>query len=192
MPIAGGRSQKFQFWTKEEFYKFIEEVNDNILLCMSYKMLYWCGIREGELLALTKRDFDFEKHIVSITKTFSKEKDREMITRPKTLRSIRKVWMPGILSDELLIFLRENMIQDDQRIFTISKSGLNKQLKKYAAKVGVTPIRIHDLRHSHVSLLIHMGFLQLQLGSESDTKVKELHFIMHICFLVWKKRWRNS
>ena len=100
--------------------------------------------------------------------------------------------MPGILSDELLIFLRENLIQDDQRIYTISKSGLNKRLKKYVAKAGVTPIRIHDLRYSHVSFLIRMGFLQFQLGSESDTKVKKLHFIMHICFQVWKKRWRNS
>lgn len=49
------------FWTKEEYKKFSFEMMDKPVSFYAFEMLYWCGIREGELLALTADDFDFEK-----------------------------------------------------------------------------------------------------------------------------------
>ena len=49
----------------------------------AFEMLYWCGIREGELLALTPADFNFEKGTVSITKSYQRIKGRDVITTPK-------------------------------------------------------------------------------------------------------------
>ena len=49
------------FWTKEEYKKFSFEMMDKPVSFYAFEMLYWCGIREGELLALTAADFDFEK-----------------------------------------------------------------------------------------------------------------------------------
>lgn len=46
----------------------------------AFEMLYWCGIREGELLALTPADFDFEKQTVSITKSYQRIKGQDIIT----------------------------------------------------------------------------------------------------------------
>ena len=48
------------FWTKDEYLKFADAMMDKPLSYYAFEMLYWCGIREGELLALTPTDFDFE------------------------------------------------------------------------------------------------------------------------------------
>ena len=57
------------FWTKEEYQKFAEEMMDKPISYYAFQMLYWTGIREGELLALTPADFDFERGTVKISKT---------------------------------------------------------------------------------------------------------------------------
>ena len=44
------------------------------------------------------------------------------------------------------------------RIFTVTKSYLHHEMDRGAKAAGVKRIRIHDLRHSHISLLIDMGF----------------------------------
>ena len=56
------------FWTSEEYKKFSEAVMDKSLSFYAFEMLYWCGIREGELLALRPADFDFEKKTLRINK----------------------------------------------------------------------------------------------------------------------------
>ena len=67
----------------------------------AFERLYWTGIREGELLALTPVDFDFEKQTVSITKSYQRMKGRDVITDPKTPKSNRVVQMPSFLCDEI-------------------------------------------------------------------------------------------
>lgn len=71
------------FWTKEEYEKFAEEMMDKTLSYYAFEMLYWCGIREGELLALTPEDFDFEAKTVRINKTYHKIEDEDVVTPPK-------------------------------------------------------------------------------------------------------------
>ena len=62
------------FWTKEEYQKFAEEMMDKPVSYYAFQMLYWTGIREGELLALTPADFDFERGTVKISKTYQRLK----------------------------------------------------------------------------------------------------------------------
>lgn len=62
--------REMTFWTSEEYPKFSEAIMDKPLSFYAFEMLYWCGIRKGELLALTPSDFDFEKMTVSITKAY--------------------------------------------------------------------------------------------------------------------------
>lgn len=56
-----------------------------------YEVLYWCGVREGEMLALTLGDIDFHNKTISISKTLSIIHGKEYITSPKTVSSIRTV-----------------------------------------------------------------------------------------------------
>ena len=55
------KHREMLFWTKEEYLKFADAMMDKPVSFYAFEMLYWCGIREGELLALTPADFDFEK-----------------------------------------------------------------------------------------------------------------------------------
>mgnify|MGYP000037270152 CR=1 FL=1 len=66
---------------------------DKPLSFYAFEMLYWCGIREGELLALTPADFDFDKRTVSINKTFQHTGGKDIITPPKTEKSNRIITM---------------------------------------------------------------------------------------------------
>ena len=60
------------FWTKEEYQKFAAEMMDKPVSFYAFEMLYWCGIREGELLALTPADFDFQNSTVRINKSYQR------------------------------------------------------------------------------------------------------------------------
>ena len=72
------------FWTKEEYLKFIECVKDKPISYYAFQILYWCGIREGELLALTPADIDFENKKLHITKSYQYINGEDIITDPKT------------------------------------------------------------------------------------------------------------
>lgn len=57
--MGSEEQREMLFWTKEEYLKFADAMMDKPLSYYAFEMLYWCGIREGELLALTPSDFDF-------------------------------------------------------------------------------------------------------------------------------------
>lgn len=153
------KNREMQFWTKEEYLKFAGAMMDKPLSYYAFEMLYWCGLREGELLALTPSDFDFEKRTGSITKSYQRLNGQDLITTPKTEKSNRVITMPKFLSDEIQDYLKMLYdIEPDARMFTVTKSYLYREMERGAKEAGVKRIRVHDLRHSHVSLLIDMGF----------------------------------
>lgn len=147
------------FWTKEEYQKFAVEMMDKPVSFYAFEMLYWCGIREGELLALTPADFDLDKRTVTINKTFQHTGGKDIITPPKTEKSNRTITMPRFLADEMQEYLKMQYdIGLDDRMFPVTKSYLYREMQRGCQETGVKRIRIHDLRHSHISLLIDQGF----------------------------------
>ena len=147
------------FWTKEEYQKFSEAMMDKPISYYAFQMLYWCGIREGELLALTPADFDFEKGTVKISKSYQRLNGRDVITSPKTKKSNRTIKMPQFLCEEMqeCISMMYGLKKKD-RIFTITKYYL------------------HDLRHSHISLLIDMGFSAVAIADRVGHESIEITF----------------
>ena len=153
------KNREMLFWTKEEYLKFAEVMMDKPLSYYAFEMLYWCGIREGELLALTPSDFDFEKGTVSITKSYQRLNGRDLITTPKTEKSNRVIRMPKFLVQEIQDYLKMLYgIGPEDRMFQVTKSYLYREMKRGSKEAGVKCIRVHDIRHSAVSLLIDMGF----------------------------------
>lgn len=151
--IGKGKADEMDFWTKEEYLKFIECVKDKPISYYAFQILYWCGIREGELLALTPADIDFENKKLHITKSYQYINGADIITDPKTEKSRRDVVIPDFLVEELRQFI--GMLygyERDDRIFQITKSYLHHEMSRGAKAAGVKRIRIHDLRHSHVAL----------------------------------------
>lgn len=156
---------KINFWTLDQYKKFSEEMMNIPEYYYAFETLYWSGIREGELLALTLSDIDFENSTISVNKTFSVIKGREVITSPKTRKSVRVVKIPSFLCDELKDYV-EMLYQpeENQRLFPVTKGSLVRMIHSGAKRAGVPEIRVHDLRHSHVSLLINMGFSAVDIA----------------------------
>ena len=157
--MGSEQTKEMLFWTKEEYLKFIDAMMDKPMLYYAFEILYWCGIREGELLALTPADFDFERGTVKISKTYQRLKGQDVITSPKTKKSNRTIQMPDFLCQEMQEFFKMQYgLKKKDRIFSVTKSYLHHEMDRGAKAAGVKRIRIHDLRHSHISLLIDMGF----------------------------------
>ena len=149
---------EMQFWTRDEYLAFRRKVMDKPLSFLAFEVLYWTGIREGELLALTPKDFNFEKSAISINKSYQRIKGRDVITSPKTPKSNRLITASPFLMDEIKEHIEVNHIPSDERIFRLTKSFLYHEMRRGCALAGTKVIRIHDLRHSHVSLLIELGY----------------------------------
>lgn len=153
------REVKTGFWTQEEYQRFSEQIMDAPMYYYIFEVLYWCGLREGELLALTLEDIDFNEKAININKTYYVLNGEEYITSPKTLESNRKVTIPEFLCEDLKDYIKTiYKIEPKDRLFPTSKTALNRIIKKGAKKANIPIIRVHDLRHSHVSLLINLGY----------------------------------
>ena len=133
--IAGnmgtGDSKEMKFWTKEQYLKFIDAMMTKPMSYYAFEMLYWCGIRLGELLALTKSDFDFKASTVSITKSYQRLNKEDVITDPKTKKSNRVITMPSFLCEEMQEYINSLYgLKKDDRLFPVTKSYLHHEMTR--------------------------------------------------------------
>lgn len=154
--MGKNRSKEMQFWTTDEYFKFREAISEDPVYYYAFEVLFWCGIREGELLALTMEDFDLEKKILRINKSYQRINGRDVITDPKTERSNRLVVLPDFLCEEMEDYF-ESLGKSNKkaRIFPGTKGKMHHLMDRYSEIAGVKRIRIHDLRHSCAALLIN-------------------------------------
>ncbi len=151
-------ADKIDFWTKEEYDKFIETFEVGSRYYVLFEILFWTGCREGELLALNKSDIDFQNNKLHITKTYYRTERKDIITVPKTEQSVRTIDIPEFLKQEMQEYVDKLYgLSDDDRIFPIVAEAVQHMLKNHADKAGVKRIRVHSLRHSHVAYLINQG-----------------------------------
>ncbi|MCD8357485.1 MAG: site-specific integrase [Clostridia bacterium] len=167
------RAETMQFWTHEEFNLFEAAISDRPVSKAMFNLLYWTGMRSGEMLALTPADFNWESSEVSISKTYTRRNKQDIVNPPKTSAGRRTITVPSSVMDSICKYIRTQPCGDaDARIFQFSsKRVLEMEMKRGIKKAGVKRIRIHDLRHSHASLLIEMGYSPLliaeRLGHEN-------------------------
>ncbi|MBR1772531.1 MAG: site-specific integrase [Eubacterium sp.] len=172
-----GAPKEMLFWTKEEYKAFSEAVMDKPYSFYAFEVLYWTGIRLGELLALTKEDFDLEKRTLRINKSFQRLEGKDVITEPKTPRSVRTIKLPRFLAEEMEEYFQMlYRYKDTDRIFVVTKSFLHHEMDRGVKASGVKRIRIHDLRHSHVSLLIDEGFTAVDIAARMGHESQEITY----------------
>lgn len=172
--MGKAKGKEMLFWTKEEYLKFSKAIMDKPISYYAFQLLYWTGIRCGELLALTKGDFDFPNRKLRINKTYQVVNGKEIISSPKTEKSNRVIDLPEFLCEEIQDYIDSlYKIDDNSRIFEITKSYLHHEMNRGSKIANVKRIRIHDLRHSSCALLINLGYSPVQiaerLGHESVT-----------------------
>ena len=159
-----------KIWTQEEYERFASRIKKSAMK-LAFDILFYTGVRSGELLALTPEDILPDKRL-NINKNYVKLKGEELLLEPKTPKSRRTLAIPDFLYDDIHGYVSQLYgILPTDRIFYFTKSALEKELKQNAPAAGLDPIRLHDLRHSHASMLIEMGFAPLEiadrLGHES-------------------------
>ena len=151
-------AEEMNFWTKAEFEQFIVAVQDKPASYTAFMTLYYTGMRVGELCALTPADVNLVDHTITINKTFQRINRRDVIWPPKTPKSNWVVTIPQTLANCLKEYMDKCYeIQLYDRLFPYTRSFLNHEMLRGCKKSGVKKIRVHDLRHSHASLLIEMG-----------------------------------
>ena len=159
--VAGSMGKKnadaMKFWTQAQFEQFIACV-DRWPARVGFLLLFWTGMRIGELLALTEEDFDFANGTVSITKSFQQVRGEGVITEPKTAKSRRTIKVPTAVLKAVQDYIpRLYDYSPGDRLFPYTREYFHHAMRKGCAASGVEYIRLHDLRHSHASLLIEMG-----------------------------------
>lgn len=171
--IGISHAEEMNFWTLEEYLQFAGEVMEESFYYYCFEVLYWTGLRVGELLALTYDDFDFAGKTISVSKTFQVVNGVEIIGPPKTAKGNRIVRMPDRLCEEMKDYFEMCYDKEAARAFPTTKSTLARVVKRICGKTGLKKIRIHDFRHSHISLLISLGFsavdIAKRVGHESIT-----------------------
>jgi integrase len=165
--MGKGKAEEMNYWTQEEFEDFLEFVKDKPQSRYAFQVLYWTGCRIGELLALTLGDFNPSEKTLNINKSYQRIKGKDVITEPKTAKSKRIITLPDFLVDELNEYVEKlyGMMPSD-RLFMVTKSYLEHEIIRGCELSGVKKIRLHDLRHSHASLLISKLGAQPNLVAE--------------------------
>ena len=87
--MGKSKAEEMDFWTGEEFRKFIDSVMNKRLSYMAFMTLYWTGMRMGELLALNPKDIDLEKRTISITKSYQRLGKKDVITPQGKVADVR-------------------------------------------------------------------------------------------------------
>ena len=157
------------------------------MLYYAFEILYWCGIREGELLALTPADFDFEKKALRINKSYQRLQGKDVITTPKTKKSNRVIQMPDFLCDEMQDYFKQLYgLEPDSRIFPLTKHTLKRGMEFGSKASGVKVIRIHDLRHPYVKHTTKKYNSEKQ--KTQATKMDLMAWVFRFCIFNYSKR----
>ena len=164
--MGKSKAEEMDFWTVEEFRKFIDSVMNKRLSYMAFMTLYWTGMRLGELLALNPKDVDLEKRTISITKSYQRLGKKDVVSPPKTPKSKRVITIPEFLATDIKDYMDSLYdLQENDRLFPITKYYLEHEMQRGIKESGVKRIRVHDLRHSHASMLIELGFSTLEIAN---------------------------
>lgn len=169
-PIGKKSAEAMEFWTKEEFDRFIAVIDDDSTRLIFYTLFY-TGIRVGELMGIKLKNINFDRGHIEIRSTAIYEKGEYIFSKPKTPKAERIVTIPNFLTQMISNYVDSFYFIDmNEQIFPTTKNRLYKDMKKYCKIANVKRIRIHDLRHSHASLLIEQGIqpniVQERLGHE--------------------------
>lgn len=160
------------FWSVEEFTRFRKLITkDEKSYDLFFTLAFFTGMRMGEILALNWNDINLLTNTIHVTKTAYFLNKRNHINSTKTRAGTRYITINNKLSNMLRDWKQEQttllkeFIDDIDNLqiiqsspISITKNMIDKKFKQILSRNNdIKKIRIHDLRHSHASLLINQG-----------------------------------
>ena len=150
----------------EQLGAFLREAKESGVYELYYLDLA-TGLRRGELLGLKWEDIDLQNGIIHVRRQVARV-DGEVKELPlKTKNSYRNI---SIYQDAVAMLTEMEAHRSSDYVFPSSTGGpispdsVNNMLHRVLKRSGLPSIRFHDLRHSHISLLIDMGFTALAIA----------------------------
>ena len=156
--MGKGYAAEMEIWTVEEFNKFLDAMKDRPVSSLAFTILFWTGMRVGEMLALTVADVDLQNATIRINKSLAHVEGRDIISEPKTPRSRRTIIIPAELAQELNRYIAEiPNLTTETRLIPLSRNLLDREIHRGARRAGIKDIHVHCLRHSHTALIASLG-----------------------------------
>ncbi len=193
-PFKVVAKSKNDFLELEEFKELMATyTEEDKIHRLAYNLLFFTGVRLGELLAIQYKDVDtptneidiykqaIKSVIVKNYKTTARDYSIELYTKTNT---VKVIVIPQWLTDMILEFKQIQNASDDDYIFLsgstyITEQSLREDLKKHLAIAGLKQVRLHDFRHSNVSLLYDLGadakYVQQRMGHSSPKTSQDIY-----------------
>ena len=152
-------------WTLDEYNRFIKTLEYDPVYYYAFQVLFWCGLRRGEMMALTPADINFEENRIRINKSYRRINGQDCITTPKTLSGIRTISIPKDLAVQLKEYIDGFYnIDENARIFPVTQNSLYRKLKDGIEATNLKKITIHGLRHSNISMIANLGYSSVDIA----------------------------
>lgn len=191
VPKFKKEKKPIQFYNKDELRLFLDcaKEEDDSKWYVIYRLLAFSGMRKGELLGLQWKKINFQDNTIQIDQTLTRGQNNTLIIQPtktsagtrtismdSTTMNILKEWRTQQRLDFLKLGMNTN--KPNQYVFTsykdnslIQHSNLTNVINRIIKKRGLKRITVHQLRHSHCSLLFESGAtikeVQERLGHSS-------------------------
>lgn len=136
-----------------EQWKRLDDVIDDKHYKALFSLLFWCGLRIGEVMALQLLDFDFINGSLRIEKQYNA--DTKTTAPLKTTSSRRVVAIPPSVLEVVKEYLTAFYEVPEFPFALKTARGINWKLKYYCERANIPVISAHALRHSHATLLIN-------------------------------------
>jgi len=166
------RRGEVRTWSAEEVRRFLEAAREDRHFALFLTAVY-TGMRRGELFGLKWADIDLEARRLAVRRSVVVSKGRLLVQEPKTASAVRVLAIPAVVADALQ---EHRARQDDEKaflgdeyrdegwVFANLRGGpldpanvTQRHFRAVVRKAGVTPVRFHDLRHTHATLLLRQG-----------------------------------
>lgn len=164
--VPKNKKYKNEIYNAEDIKKLLEKSRETSLE-LPIILASGLGLRISEILGLTWNNIDFNDFTITIDKITVRDKGQVILKEPKTESSIRTISAPKeiililkqLKKDRLAAKLRgekshRELIFYDKNLNPIAQDVLSKKFRYFLQENNLKHIRFHDLRHSHVTMLI--------------------------------------
>lgn len=161
-PMGSASAGEMLILTKDQ-YELLRPFFRNEGYLLAFDILFWSGCREGEMLALCPKDLTTDDQL-KIYKTYHRRNGQDIFGPTKNSKKggDRSVPLPHWLAEEFRSYCaRLYDVRPDDRVFYMTPTALNKELTRCTSLACLPDVRVHDLRHSHASLCIELGYSSL-------------------------------